>query len=102
MSDVSPLSGEERKSNFGAAKSVEDPDRTLVIARHATKGTTSPAEIPLTNSSQGSLGQTNAQNKTARLIFFRFQAALASCSRLLFSNRRLMINCKTANPNDLS
>jgi len=29
MSDQSPLSGEERKSNFGAAKSVDDPNRTF-------------------------------------------------------------------------
>jgi len=28
MSDLSPLSGEERKSNFGAVRSVEDPERT--------------------------------------------------------------------------
>jgi hypothetical protein len=28
MSDLSPLSGEERKSNFGAAKSVDDPSPT--------------------------------------------------------------------------
>src|SRR5207248_2342792 len=28
MSDLSPLSGEVRKSNFGAAKSVDDPSRT--------------------------------------------------------------------------
>jgi hypothetical protein len=28
MSDLSPLSGEERKSNVGAAKSVDDPKRT--------------------------------------------------------------------------
>jgi hypothetical protein len=35
MSDLSPLSGEERKSNFGAAKSVEGPDRTLVIAHRS-------------------------------------------------------------------
>ena len=29
MSDLSPLSGEERKSNFGAVRSVEDPFQTL-------------------------------------------------------------------------
>jgi hypothetical protein len=28
MSDLSPLSGEERKSNFGAARSVNDPTQT--------------------------------------------------------------------------
>jgi hypothetical protein len=28
MSDLSPLSGVERKSNFGAARSVDDPDRS--------------------------------------------------------------------------
>jgi hypothetical protein len=28
MSDLSPLSGEERKSNFGAVRSVEDPCQT--------------------------------------------------------------------------
>ena len=28
MSDLSPLSGEERKSNFGAVRSVDDPNRT--------------------------------------------------------------------------
>jgi hypothetical protein len=28
MSDLSPLSGEERKSNFGAVRSVVDPERT--------------------------------------------------------------------------
>jgi hypothetical protein len=27
MSDLSPLSGEQRKSNFGAARSVDDPYR---------------------------------------------------------------------------
>ena len=30
MSELSPLSGEERKSNFGAARSVDDPIETLV------------------------------------------------------------------------
>jgi hypothetical protein len=30
MSDLSPLSGEERKSNFGAVRSVDDPTRTLL------------------------------------------------------------------------
>ena len=29
MSDLSPLSGEERKSNFGAVRSVDDPTATL-------------------------------------------------------------------------
>jgi hypothetical protein len=29
MSDLSPLSGEERKWNFGAVRSVDDPERTL-------------------------------------------------------------------------
>ena len=29
MSDLSPLSGEERKSNFGAVRSVVDPSETL-------------------------------------------------------------------------
>jgi hypothetical protein len=30
MSDLSPLSGEQRKSNFGAARSVDDhPERTF-------------------------------------------------------------------------
>ncbi len=33
MSDLSPLSGEERKSNFGAVRSVNDPTATLTIAR---------------------------------------------------------------------
>src|SRR6476620_12459445 len=28
MSDLSPLSGEQRKSNFGPARSVDDPRRT--------------------------------------------------------------------------
>src|SRR5258705_4002429 len=28
MSDLSPLSGEERKSNFGAVRSVDDPKPT--------------------------------------------------------------------------
>src|SRR6266404_1655603 len=28
MSDLSPLSGEQRKSNFGAARSVDDPEET--------------------------------------------------------------------------
>ena len=31
MSDLSPLSVEERKSNFGAARSVEDPERAFAI-----------------------------------------------------------------------
>jgi len=29
MSDLSPLSGEERKSNFGAVRSVDDPERSF-------------------------------------------------------------------------
>jgi len=29
MSDLSPLSGEERKSNFGAVRSVDDPEADL-------------------------------------------------------------------------
>jgi hypothetical protein len=36
MSDSSPLSGEERKSNFGAARSVDDPTATLAAFRHST------------------------------------------------------------------
>jgi ABC-type uncharacterized transport system substrate-binding protein len=31
MSDLSPLSGEQRKSNFAAARSVDDPTRTLAV-----------------------------------------------------------------------
>jgi hypothetical protein len=31
MSDLSPLSEEERKSNFGAAKSVDDAERTCIV-----------------------------------------------------------------------
>ena len=30
MSDLSPLLGEERKSNFGVVRSVDDPIETLV------------------------------------------------------------------------
>ena len=30
MADLSPLLGEERKSDFGAVRSVDDPDRTLM------------------------------------------------------------------------
>ena len=29
MSDLSPLSGEERKLDFGAVRSIDDPSRTL-------------------------------------------------------------------------
>jgi len=32
MSDLSPLSGEERKSHFGAVTSVDDPTRKLAEA----------------------------------------------------------------------
>ena len=32
MSDLSPLLGEERKSNFGAVRSVDDPTETLALA----------------------------------------------------------------------
>jgi hypothetical protein len=28
MSDLSPLLGEERKSNFGVVRSVDDPEQT--------------------------------------------------------------------------
>jgi hypothetical protein len=31
MSDLSPLSGEERKCNFGAVRSVDDPYRTYTL-----------------------------------------------------------------------
>jgi hypothetical protein len=31
ISDLSPLSVEERKSNFGAVRSVDDPTRTLAV-----------------------------------------------------------------------
>ena len=30
MSELSPLTGQERKSNFGAAKSVDDPKATFM------------------------------------------------------------------------
>jgi hypothetical protein len=33
MADLSPLLGEERKSDFGAVRSVEDPDQTLQFSR---------------------------------------------------------------------
>jgi hypothetical protein len=33
MSDLSPLSGVKRKSNFGAVRSVDDPKRTLGAVR---------------------------------------------------------------------
>jgi hypothetical protein len=39
MSDLSPLSGEERKSNFGAVRSVDDPTTEVVriqLARQST------------------------------------------------------------------
>ena len=35
MSDLSPLLGEERKSNFGAVRSVDDPSETSA-ASHVT------------------------------------------------------------------
>jgi hypothetical protein len=31
MSDLSPLSGEERKSNFGAVRSVDDPKPDITL-----------------------------------------------------------------------
>jgi hypothetical protein len=31
MSDLSPLSGEERKLDFGAVRSVDDPTETLAV-----------------------------------------------------------------------
>ena len=34
MSDLSPLSGVKRKSNFGAVRSVDDPGRTSVICEN--------------------------------------------------------------------
>jgi hypothetical protein len=33
MSDLSPLSGEERNSNLGAAKSVDNPGHFAVVSR---------------------------------------------------------------------
>ncbi len=33
MSHLSPLSGEERKSNFGVARSVDDPFSDIGLAR---------------------------------------------------------------------
>ena len=39
MSDLSPLSGEERKSHFGAVRSVDDPSRPSLIQEiHALHG----------------------------------------------------------------
>src|SRR5260370_7597464 len=38
MSDLSPLSGEERKSNFEAARSVDDPNRKSGRARNHFTG----------------------------------------------------------------
>ena len=34
MSDLSPLSGEERKLDFGAVRSVGDPERTLSAKKY--------------------------------------------------------------------
>ena len=31
MSDLSPLSGEEQKLDFGAVRSVDDPERTYSL-----------------------------------------------------------------------
>src|SRR6266436_3760206 len=46
MSDLSPLSGEERKSNFGAVRSVDDPERTScprgIFLQPSTGATISP------------------------------------------------------------
>ena len=36
MSDLSPLSGEERKSNFGAVRSVDDPNRSFKAPHNRT------------------------------------------------------------------
>src|ERR1700757_3626270 len=36
-SDLSPLSGVERKLDFGATRSVDDPTRTLVVLRHGCR-----------------------------------------------------------------
>ena len=38
MSDLNPLSGEERKSNFGAVRSVDDPFRKSVSVRASACG----------------------------------------------------------------
>jgi hypothetical protein len=44
MSDLSPLSGQERKSNFRAVRFVDDPKQTLLAAASAN------AALPLTQS----------------------------------------------------
>jgi hypothetical protein len=40
MSDLRPLSGEERKSNFGAVRSVDDPKLTSGCSAHGIFGLT--------------------------------------------------------------
>ena len=37
MSDLSPLPGVERKSNFGAVRSVDDPEQTSEVGRSKRK-----------------------------------------------------------------
>src|SRR5258706_16475146 len=48
MSDLSPLSGEERKSNFGAARSVDDPSATFICpnVRSRMRGTFQAVRVP--------------------------------------------------------
>jgi hypothetical protein len=43
MSDLSPLSGEERKSNFGAVRSVDDPKPTFGVLHFRSR---LPAKLP--------------------------------------------------------
>jgi hypothetical protein len=47
MSDLSPLSGEERKSNFGAAKSVDDPQETSTRLNGEALAIRRPGIIPV-------------------------------------------------------
>jgi hypothetical protein len=46
MSDLSPLSGEEQKSNFGAARSVDDPEQTLSQSGMPGEGRTADPVVP--------------------------------------------------------
>jgi hypothetical protein len=49
MADLSPLSGEERKSDFGAVRSVDDPEQTLGLSSATNRAgdALGQCEIPL-------------------------------------------------------
>jgi hypothetical protein len=58
LSDLRPLSGEELKSDFGAVRSVDDPNETLGSLVYAQAAQRRPEMAPLDQMGHPHMGET--------------------------------------------